>query len=548
MNKKVITGLIVLMGISILGIIMVQWIWMNRAISVKNELFDRSVVEAMQYTSLRLEKMRDVAVVTSISMNDSLIGSSWGNRTSKLQSSRITNFITTEKSPGSKNMTMVIQSGDGGTYSWNSTTVCDSILMEENHKIKIESNCGQLDVDSLFGSGIHRIDSMVTAFSDVDIVVPDIKKKVVYKAVRLKNVANQIVTEIISSENSIPKTDEIRKILTEKLVEKNIPIDFRLGILKDSIIVTHGSSTDSILLSTSPYRTTLFPNDILDKNLSFAVYFPEKGKFIYKTIFGLLLISMALSLLVLITFAAGVFFLLKQKKISEMKSDFINNMTHEFKTPIATISVAADSVLNEKVLSEPEKIRYFMGMIKKENTRMNRQVEDILTIARLDKKEFEFKWQLVNIHELIEETIQGIQLQMEAKSGSISTVLNAGNPIVTCDNNHCSNVLYNLLDNAIKYTLAAPEIIIETRNVTNGVIVSVQDNGIGMSKAAQSKIFEKFYRQTSGNIHNVKGFGLGLSYVKAVAEANKGTVSVKSEPGKGSRFEVFVPFVREASS
>ena len=139
-------------------------------------------------------------------------------------------------------------------------------------------------------------------------------------------------------------------------------------------------------------------------------------------------------------------------------------------------------------------------------------------------------------------------MQAEAKNGTINLTFHAVNPIVTCDRNHCANVLYNLLDNAIKYTLSAPEITIETKNNNNGVVVAVQDNGIGMSKAVQSKIFEKFYRQTSGNIHNVKGFGLGLSYVKAVTEANKGSVIVKSEPGKGSRFEVFVPFVREAPS
>ena len=229
-----------------------------------------------------------------------------------------------------------------------------------------------------------------------------------------------------------------------------------------------------------------------------------------------------------------------------MKSDFINNMTHEFKTPIATISVAADSVINQKVIENPEKIRYFMEMIKKENTRMNRQVEDILTIARLDKKEFEFRWEAINIHQIIEDAIQSIELQVEKKGGSITCELLASIPIATSDSTHFANLIYNLLDNANKYSSNAPEIKISTQNTKSGIIIQVEDKGIGMTKSVQSRIFERFYRQTSGNIHNVKGFGLGLSYVKAVLEANHGSINVHSEPGKGSRFDVFIPFVRES--
>ena len=176
---------------------------------------------------------------------------------------------------------------------------------------------------------------------------------------------------------------------------------------------------------------------------------------------------------------------------------------------------------------------------------MNRQVEDILTIARLDKKEFEFKWEAFNLHEVIENAIQSIVLQVEKKGGTIASELIAPNPVATSDATHFSNIIYNLLDHANKYSLKTPEIKISTANTTKGVIITVEDKGIGMNKLVQSRIFERFYRQTSGNIHNVKGFGLGLSYVKAVLEANKGTISVHSEPGKGSSFEVFIPFIRE---
>jgi len=197
------------------------------------------------------------------------------------------------------------------------------------------------------------------------------------------------------------------------------------------------------------------------------------------------------------------------------------------------------------VLGDTERIRYFAGMIKKENNRMNRQVEDILTIARLDRKDFEFNWEAIDVHELIKDAVQGIILQVEKRGGKIDLDLQAPNPMITTDRNHCTNVVYNLIDNANKYSADAPEIKVRTRNQPNGVLVSVEDKGIGMSKTVQSKIFERFYRQTSGNIHNVKGFGLGLSYVKAVLEANRGNIGVQSEPGKGSKFDVFLPFVRE---
>ena len=230
-----------------------------------------------------------------------------------------------------------------------------------------------------------------------------------------------------------------------------------------------------------------------------------------------------------------------------MKSDFINNMTHEFKTPLATISVAADTILNPKIIAEPEQISHFTGIIKKENQRMNQQVETILQIARLDKKEFEFKFQIVDIHELIDKAVQGMILQVENRNGTITVEKLAANPMVTTDPAHTLNMLNNLLDNANKYSEKPPEIEVKTYNSERGVRVLVSDNGIGMSKQVQHKIFERFYREATGNVHNVKGFGLGLSYVKAVIDANKGEITVTSEPGKGTTFEVFLPYVLAVS-
>ena len=225
-----------------------------------------------------------------------------------------------------------------------------------------------------------------------------------------------------------------------------------------------------------------------------------------------------------------------------MKSDFLNNMTHEFKTPIATISLAADTITNPKVISDENSIRHFIGMIKKENSRMNKKVETILQIASLDKKEIDFRFENVSMHSIITRAAETIEIQVHQKNGRMTLNLNAAEPVVSGDTEHLSNLVNNLLDNALKYSPETPDITVETTNSDKGLIMSVTDKGIGMNKSIQSKIFERFYRQTSGNVHDVKGFGLGLNYVRAIVDAHRGNITVTSEPGKGSRFDVFLPF------
>ncbi|MCU0410616.1 MAG: HAMP domain-containing histidine kinase, partial [Bacteroidales bacterium] len=249
---------------------------------------------------------------------------------------------------------------------------------------------------------------------------------------------------------------------------------------------------------------------------------------------------------ILSTFALSLWFIITQKKISEMKSDFINNMTHEFKTPIATISLAADTITNNKVISDEEKVRHFAGMIKKENARMNRQVESILQIATLDRPEVEFDFSETDIHEVITKAIETVGIQVTERGGVIRRHLDAERSVIAGDAEHLRNVIHNLLDNANKYSESAPEITVSTSSDDRGVIIVVEDKGKGMSRAVQSRVFERFYREATGNIHNVKGFGLGLHYAKAITDAHGGNISVESEPGKGSRFSVFLPYNGDA--
>lgn len=575
MNKKFFTGIIILMGISILGIIAVQLVWMNNAIQVKNELFNRSVNEALNNTVSKLEDLHNFGVVNHLVFDiDSLHWNedvnedfhfelvapppqpTWNNKSLPAPPQPV--HIIRQRKPGYKNARIEIKV-DGspnkkGSYSYQIETNTKTNNKDKN--VENAQNSGNAvfivnsdtiisNIDSLYKISQIKIDSLLSSLDTVGIFQSDISKRAQQKGNRLKRMADKAITEFETWDVREIDEKQLHQVLEEELLNRNIPIPFEYAILQDSLFLNEKPVTDSLKLLETEYQVNLYPNDIFQKNMQLALFFPGRESFVYRSLNWLLLASFLFSLIILLTFGLSVFYILRQKKISEMKSDFINNMTHEFKTPIATISVATDSITNPKVVNDPERIRYFAGMIKKENLRMNRQVEDILTIARLDQKDFEFRWEAIDAHALVEDAIQGIRIQIEKRNGKIETYFAAANSVITTDKIHCTNVIYNLLDNANKYSAELPQIKISTTNKNNGVLISVEDKGIGMTKAVQSKIFERFYRQTSGNIHNVKGFGLGLNYVKAVLEANRGTISVQSEPGKGSRFEVFLPFVRE---
>jgi len=257
---------------------------------------------------------------------------------------------------------------------------------------------------------------------------------------------------------------------------------------------------------------------------------------------GLLLVSLAFMLALIFSFYYTISTIFQQKKLSEIKNDLISNMTHEFKTPISTISLAVEVLNDKSVEKSQERITNYVKMIGDENKRLSLLVENILQTAILDKGEFKLKIQPIDIHTLIEQTFTNIKLQVENKEGEIASQLNATKTIVNADRVHITNILFNLIDNALKYSKENPNIIVSTRNDDEGIFISVKDNGIGISKENQKRIFDTMYRVPTGNIHNVKGFGLGLSYVKAVVEKHGGSIKVESELGKGSVFTLYLPF------
>ncbi len=566
MNRKRFIGLVILMGISLLGIIGVQLIWMRNALKVKNELFERGVTRALITTVEQLDRMHNMGVVNELMFSESAGRSphpaSGAHVFSGFPDSLKRNPVTIirQTRPGNRKTTigfsMNTDSSENGMIQYEYESV-HSVFADDSNLLVLHNppdTVGDLiwfrdtlqgDVDSLITLSVERIDSLETDLDTLFEVAPDFSKSIKVKTKKLKNIASRVVTEVVSWDAFEADPQRINETLKKALAEQQIPIAYEFGVLRDSIPVEQSESADSLLLVHSPFQASLYPSNLFARNLILSVYFPRQESFIFRSVNWLLILSFVFSLIILLTFALSIHYILRQKKISEMKSDFINNMTHEFKTPIATISLAADSATNEKVIGDPERVRYFLGMIKKENTRMNRQVEDILTIARLDKKEFDFAWEPVDLHALINRVIEGISLQVEKRSGKIQTFLEASHSVVMTDKTHGANIIYNLLDNAIKYSVDPPEITLTTKESAKGVTLCVRDQGMGMTKAVQGKIFEKFYRLSGGNIHNVKGFGLGLSYVKAVVEANQGNISVQSEPGKGSIFCVFLPYIRE---
>lgn len=294
-------------------------------------------------------------------------------------------------------------------------------------------------------------------------------------------------------------------------------------------------------LMRSNYRVSVFDRDTSSHGYIIA-YNPRKDEVIFNSIWYNLGASLLFVGIILGCFVYTIYVILFQKKLSEMKTDFINNMTHEFKTPIATISLATDSIVSPKVSGDPEKVKRFAGIIKQENKRMNDQVEKVLQMAKLDKSKLNLNLSEVDLNEVISDAAIYISLQVEPREGTVETELKADPAVVEGDMTHLSSLINNLLDNANKYSPDAPKIIVSTRNVSKGVEVTVKDHGLGMSREARKNIFDRFYRVHTGNRHDVKGFGLGLSYVKTITEAHHGTINVKSELGKGSSFILTFPY------
>ena len=277
--------------------------------------------------------------------------------------------------------------------------------------------------------------------------------------------------------------------------------------------------------------------------MDFSVTFPDKQITVVGSL-GVWIFSAFTFMLILALFGFMIIDLSKHKKLAEVKADFVNNMTHELQTPISNISIASEVLRKGSTNISGEKAAHYADIIYQESQRLKFQVEQVLQTAMMEKGEIEWQKSEVNLNSIIEEVVRIFQVRIQNRQGQIRSSLNAMQPLILGDRLHLANILYSLLDNADKYSLSAPEITVSTRNADNGILVAVADKGIGISKEVQQYIFDKFYRATSGNVHDVKGFGLGLTYVREVVKAHQGKVSVSSEEHRGSVFELYFQTVR----
>ncbi len=337
---------------------------------------------------------------------------------------------------------------------------------------------------------------------------------------------------------------QLDSLIQTRLAENDIFLPHAFGIFSeknDSLRMTNRADMIPELRDT-PFRERLFPFEPFGARHDLALHFPDENMFVLQKMGALFFATIVLVSIIVLSFVYTVRTIFRQQRFATSVMDFVNNMTHEFKTPISTISLATEALENPAALENKEKVLRYNGIVRDENLRMREQVEKILQMAVLENKEYELKISQIDVHALLKNAVQKITLQIEKRGGKIIENLQATSSHIKADAVHLASIIFNLLDNASKYTKRSPVIEIATANAENGVQIRVRDNGIGLHPEDQKQVFDKYFRVSTGNIHDVKGFGLGLSYVKLIVEAHGGNISVQSELDKGSQFDVFLPF------
>ncbi|MFT4544014.1 MAG: two-component system phosphate regulon sensor histidine kinase PhoR [Bacteroidia bacterium] len=363
------------------------------------------------------------------------------------------------------------------------------------------------------------------------------------RADMVNEIFEEIVTADLYNKTETIDTLALDSILKVQLNDKGIGADYAYGIFDPfmNAFYLDAQEKDYEGVLTSHHRVNLTPGNVFSQPKFLSVFFPNQNKYLLRTMWLLLAISAMFLLVIIFSFSFTVSTIIRQKKVSEIKNDFINNMTHELKTPISTISLACQALSDPDIKTRKGIVENYINVIADENKRLAMVVENVLRTAVMDKGELKLKIVDMDVHDVVSQVLQNMKIQLEQRGGQFITDLKAINTLVEADEIHLTNVVFNLVDNALKYTDKIPVIKVGTRNEQQGIVVFIEDNGIGITKDNQKKIFEKLFRVPTGNIHNVKGFGLGLSYVKAIVDKHNGWIKVKSEPNRGSRFEILIP-------
>lgn len=522
MSKRIFILLIILMSLSLIGIISIQAYYINDSVKNEKERFKFNVLKALSYVSNTIEENE---IETAFENVQSLF-----NREKEVDSTEVSQLLVYQKNNSTKEM-----------------LIYRSNVLEENYKLSsslFDIGLDSLDIKNIIGNSTTEI------YSNFEPYEKDIKSPI-STIIRTGTIseAQRISFEKsfkeISKKTPIHKRvseQKIRELLSEKLKKDNIGIHFEFAIYSNDL-ATKVHSDNFEKEENSTFSIPIFYDENNQSIYKLLVNFPDDRKFILSSVIGMIFLSIIFTSIIILVYSSALYQLLKQRKISEIKSDFINNMTHEFKTPIATINLALDAIKNPKIIDDKDKIIRYLNMIKDENKRMHAQVENVLRISKLEKKELNITKGRVDLHDLIAVALVHIELIVEDRQGYIKTFLNAEKSFVLANENHFTNVIVNMLDNAVKYSADAPEIEIYTENVGTNIFLKIKDHGNGMSKTAAKKAFDKFYREHTGNIHNVKGHGLGLAYVKQIVEDHHGLVSIETEKHQGSTFTIKLPLI-----
>jgi len=531
------------MSVAMIGLIGFQAHWIKNAIDVNEVKFRQNVHEALNNVVSNLEK-REVYYAASKQIS---------NRSLTKRVFQVdTNLIWAErysKNPYDTFSTHDIQQ-QGNVLGRESVFVFEDSLSFGDQMIRISYHISGntnpdftsvVEEEHYFPQDQYEWD--FKRFEDYEKEVRSSIQKIAEKSHMVSVVLDDLLGEQKQISTRVDK-DHIDKLLKDQLLMKGIDIDYEYAVVDRGInhVVYSDYKTKNekdVLLS--GFSVKLFPNDFTGGENYLTIFFPDQTGFMIKKIWLTLTSSVFLVLLIIFCFGYAIFAILRQKKLSDIKNDFINNMTHEFKTPISTVSLACEALQDKDIQKNESFIAKYVEAIRDENKRLGRQVEKVLQMATLDKKEYKLKFEELDVHQIIDKALSHINMQVEKRGGVIYRNLIASNNKIVSDEVHLTNIIYNLLDNANKYSYEKPEIRIDTEDHHLGLLIRISDKGIGMTREAIGKIFDKFYRIPTGNIHDVKGFGLGLTYVKTILMALEGQIKVKSVPAKGSSFEIILP-------
>ncbi len=511
------------MSISLVGIISVQVYWIKDAIRNKQKQFDNDVTVALNRSSERIKEkeLKNFEVYVAQFKENGVFR----------KNAEFKNF-----------MFQLIDTTAKSKLTFSSTILEESFKIPskfiDNDTILIKQISGKNDVyySQAFTSNNQEFGTPTLRETRYSFRDPhsDLNIQQLEKAYRETQKLNPIHRRITNK--------ELNSILKEELARRNIKQEFKYGVYDDGFATPLKSGYFSIEPKNNFYYP-LFEDENGNSKYKLYIKFPNRSENLISGMIKILLLSLLFIGIIIAAFSTSLYQLVRQKKISEIKTDFINNMTHEFKTPIATINLALDAIKNPKIISDEDKVKRYVQMIRDENKRMHGQVENVLRISKLEKNQIEISKDAVDMHDIISEATDHIKLLVDSKNGSVTTHFEAISTEALGNKFHLTNVVVNMLENAVKYSENEPKIDVFTESTNKYFILKIKDEGIGMSRNAQKYVFNKFYREHKGNIHNVKGHGLGLAYVKEIIDNHQGTVYVESEKSKGSTFTVKLPLI-----